>query len=296
MIKEGDSIDREKLSVSLMRERLQQIPGVSQATISMICCDETDGGWIMYVGVSESASTTTYAASPTGNDSLPASLMQLGDQFMGSLMEAVQAGDAEDDSKGYSLSHNKKLRVIQDEFIVFAKRNFPLLQRVVRRSSKADHRALAAQVIAYAPDRKKVIGELLHAVNDNDEGVRNNATRALALLARYVSKNPGSGLKIPPEPFIEMLNSLSWTDRNKSMFVLWPLTETRDKKLLLQLKRQALPSLVEMAQWKNTGHAGTALIMLGRIADVPEPDIMPVVDSPNRKIALQTWIERIQNH
>jgi hypothetical protein len=37
-----------------------------------------------------------------------------------------------------------------------------------------------------------------------------------------------------------MANSLTWTDRNKGMLVLMSLTQSRDKKLLDQLKKEAL--------------------------------------------------------
>ncbi len=54
---------------------------------------------------------------------------------------------------------------------------------------------------------------MVRAARDSDEEVRNNATRALSVLVR---SNAELGRDIQPDAFIGMLNSGSWTDRNKS--------------------------------------------------------------------------------
>jgi hypothetical protein len=58
-------------------------------------------------------------------------------------------------------------------------------------------------------------------------------------------------LVVRPAPFIDLLNSIEWTDRNKSSFALEMLTESRDPALLLDLRARALRSLIEMARWKS---------------------------------------------
>jgi len=58
-----------------------------------------------------------------------------------------------------------------------------------------------------------------------------------------------------------MLNSIEWTDRNKSSLALYRLTENRDPKVLTILRRKALRSLVEMARWKTLGHARAAFTL-----------------------------------
>ena len=76
--------------------------------------------------------------------------------------------------------------------------------------------------------------------------------------------------RIPYDPFIALLNSPVWTDRNKSSLALDDLSAARDPKLLEALRRDALTSLVEMARWKSEGHATPSLRILARIAGLPE--------------------------
>jgi hypothetical protein len=76
-----------------------------------------------------------------------------------------------------------------------------------------------------------------------------------------------------------MLNSGSWTDRNKAGFLLDELSKERDPKLLSQLRAHALDSLIEMARWRSRGHAGTARILLGRIAGIEETRLQKLVDA-----------------
>ena len=52
-----------------------------------------------------------------------------------------------------------------------------------------------------------------------------------------------------------MLNSLSWSDRERALTALEILTDTRDAQMLSQLRQRALPALAEMARWKTLEHA-----------------------------------------
>jgi len=51
------------------------------------------------------------------------------------------------------------------------------------------------------------------------------------------------------------------------------LSAGRDPQLLASLREQALGSLVEMARWKNEGHAIAAFWLLGRIGGLSEDGI-----------------------
>lgn len=66
-------------------------------------------------------------------------------------------------------------------------KNFNLLENVLKNSMNPEHRAAAAQIIAYSLSREKVADCLLYAINDPDDEVRNNATRALGVLAGYIT-------------------------------------------------------------------------------------------------------------
>ncbi len=107
----------------------------------------------------------------------------------------------------------------------------------------------------------------VQASRDVDENVRNNAVRALGVVA---GSNSRVANQIPADGFIDMLNSGSWTDRNKGGYVLEALTASRNPKVLGQLRSKALDSLLEMARWRSSGHNHSALLLLGRVAGIEE--------------------------
>ena len=72
-------------------------------------------------------------------------------------------------------------------------------------------------------------------------------------------------------------------DRNKSSAALAQMTEQRDPALLTELRKEALPSLIEMARWKWMGHASSSLTILGRISGLSDKEIYRDVDAGNRK-------------
>ena len=103
--------------------------------------------------------------------------------------------------------------------------------------------------------------------------VRSNAARSLVALSVLAKLDPSSDVRISATWFIEMLNSLSWSDRNRALWALQTLTDSRDPLVLDQLRTRALDALVDMARWKTLSHALPAFILLGRTAGMPEPDI-----------------------
>jgi HEAT repeat protein len=175
---------------------------------------------------------------------------------------------------------------------VFAKQHFALLENVLKNSMNAGRRAAAAQIIAYASNRKKVVDDLLSAIDDPDETVRNNATRALSILAGYITLHPELNISIPAKPFIKMINSIVWTDRNKGAMVLMRLTQGRNKNLLDEIKRLALPSIIEMAKWKDRGHAGFSFVILSRIAGADEESLFDKNYSKDWPSEVEAMIEK----
>src|SRR5262249_24445663 len=149
--------------------------------------------------------------------------------------------------------------------ITFAARDLNLLRDVLRHSADAEQRALAAQVVAYAANKQAVVKDLVEAMRDPAEEVRNNAMRALAVMAGSARQTAKQQIRIPARPFSEMLNSIEWTDRNKSSFALLRLTDKRDPAVLAELCQKALPSLIEMAHWKSSSHANAPFFLLGRV-------------------------------
>jgi hypothetical protein len=72
----------------------------------------------------------------------------------------------------------------------------------------------------------------------------------------------------------ELLTSYEWTDRNKASLALLVLTTSRDPKALALLRKRALQPLKDMAAWKVEGHAYPGFVLLGRLAQMPEEEIL----------------------
>jgi hypothetical protein len=182
-------------------------------------------------------------------------------------VQAVQKNATEDRSKGYALSLYPPLRQKQFALREYAITHEELARRVVLRSADSKQRAVAAEILGYARRSTAQISALVSAGRDPDEGVRNNAVRALSVL---VEAGVVTGKTIPAGLFIDMLNSGTWTDRNKASHLLAVLSKRRDPRLLHQLRLRALASLIEMARWRDPKHADDARMILGRVAGLPE--------------------------
>jgi hypothetical protein len=276
----GDSFPGSRKEVE---RRLESVPGVARARLNGVCCEQ--GKAILYVGIEERGDTgLTLLPAPHRAVRLPDDVVAAAAMFDTALTSAVTRGDAaEDDSRGYALNHAPALRAIQEKYIAFAARDLPRLRDVLRNSGDADQRAIAAQLIGYAADKREVVGDLVHAMRDSSDVVRNNATRSLFVIAKYAQAHPEAHLRIPPEPFVDLLNSLVWTDRNKSSLALMELSAHRDPALLATLRARALSSLVEMARWKSPGHAQAAFMILGRIAGLSDEEIIKAWTAGDRE-------------
>ena len=274
-IKEGDTLSLgggKPLSISESVRRLERVPGVTTARLQLVCCE--DGRAIVYVGIEESgAAALRFRDAPRGSVQLVPDVIQAVADLKTALGAAVRRGDnGEDDSQGHALAHDPASRAIQLRFVDFAKRDLALLRRVLRDASDEKHRAAAAEVLGYAPDKQAGVPDLLRAVLDPSESVRNDAMRALLVFARAETLPGTPRIHVPAEPFIDLLNSPTWTDRNKSSAAVEQLTDTGDPAVLADVRRRALPSLVEMARWKSDGHAAAALTVLARLAGASETD------------------------
>ena len=279
----GDAVtDRTEVDAEA---RLRALPNVSAATVDVICCE--NGRSIVYIGIRERSDSAqvSYAAPPNGEVRLPSNVLTAEREFTAALQKAVVSGDTgESDSLGHSLMNYAPARAAQLKFIQYAAGNVPRLRDVLHNSADAEHRALAAQIIAYAPNKNDVIPDLVRALRDESADVRNNATRALAVMAMYNQKNPQAMLRVPYEPFVEMLNSPVWTDRNKASFVLMSLASADNVRLLNALRARAFDALVDMANWQSMGHAMPAAIMLGRMGGLADDAIMQAMQGDRRKL------------
>ena len=256
------------------RERaIGALPGVAGASIEAVCCDA--GTTTLYVAVrGENDRGPAFNAPPAGEVRLPPGIVATGERFERALEDAVRRGVAEEDqSAGHSLVADSAARAVQQEFIAIAAAEAPLLRTVLASSADPGHRALAGQILAYAPDKRAVVPDLLAAVRDSDPGVRNAAMRALWIIAGYAAEHPATGIEMPAGPFIELVAAGTWTDRNKASLVLMQLTAGRDSAMLESLRDNVFVPILEMARWRNPGHAFPGVILLGRMTGVSEETI-----------------------
>jgi POTRA domain, FtsQ-type len=274
-LKVGDTINHDSFKPEELAEKLRQIPAVKYATVNPVCCD-TANNLMLFIGVGETDSVILkYRKAPAKKIRLPAEMIAAYKNKEDQLEAAIKSGQAyEDDSNGYALIVYKPARNEQEKFIHFVNTDFSLLANVLKNSVYAADRAAAAEIIAYSLERQTVADHLLYAINDPDDEVRNNATRALGVLAAYLTLHPDLKITIPVAPFIKMMNSIVWTDRNKGAMVLMQLTQSRDENLLHEIKQQALPSIIEMAKWKDRNHTLSSFVLLGRIADIDEQTLI----------------------
>lgn len=269
-VRDGDPLPPSKGDAE---DRMDQVPGVVESHLEAVCCDA--GRMILYVGIEERGAPHFELRDPPDSDfQLPEDITATYRRFLAASEAATRLGQtAEDLTTGHALSANPETRDIQQQFVPIVKKYAGELRHALRDSSDEEQRAIAAYILGYGEDRKAASGDLQFALRDADSGVRANAVRGLKALAVYARLNPASGVRIEPTWFIEMLNSLSWTDRQQAMTVLQILTDQNNQSALAQLHDRALDSLVEMARWKTLAHALPAYLLLGRVAGLPEAQV-----------------------
>jgi hypothetical protein len=297
--KEGDELpeapDAMLATIEKINDSIKQTTGRAATDVELVCCD-IKGQSMIFIGLpGTNVKPLTLNPAPNGDGRLSPAFTSLYEQIMEAWQDAVLKGAGSDQSKGYPLSTHPLLRSHQLEARAIALRNGPLLRRVLVTANDPKQRTAAAYFVGYAKQSRGQIDVLVHASRDVDEGVRNNAVRALGVLAE---SNPRIADQIPVHGFIDMLNSGSWTDRNKGGYVLEGLTVHRNPKVLGQLRSRALASLLEMARWRSLGHAHSALLLLGRIAGIEERRLTQLIAAGEveqiiNTLNLQTHLSRV---
>ncbi len=289
-IHEGDSvamIDGDKLGGRL-RAALSATPHVRDVRANIVCCSET-GGLLLFVGVQEdTAPPLHFHSPPAGAQRLPDDLIAADTALDRALFEAVQSGHTrEDDSQGHAVqTEAPAARALQEQRVAVTAGNLPLLRQVLRESADARQRAMAARYLGYALDMQAVVDDLAYAAADSDQGVRNDAVRALLVFSR-ANRPP----RIPYDPFVALLESPLWTDLNKASGALDGLTAHRDPELLALLKRRSLPALASIARWKSRGHARAGYDVLGRIAGYSEAELQADWDRGDTEPVIQAALQ-----
>lgn len=264
----------------LLKAKLNGLLGRSPSDVDAVCCDE-DGNRIVYVGLADgSRSRVQLNPQPTESLKLDADLVILYDRFEAVLRQVLSRGDGlvlEDHSLGYPLSDDADVRGLQWRIRDFAVSNSSQLFAVSRKSSNARHRGIAVDAIGYGLHSADQIGALTHSALDPDPTVRNNAIRALSVLA---SSQVELLAPIPYAVFVDLLASGVREDRTKSIALLSELSEDRDPVVLEAILERALVPLVECARWSWSGHAYHARVLLGRIGGLDEATVLAEAWNP----------------
>jgi len=251
-VKPGDPLPPSK---AVVEQRLEGVSGVSLARLEAVCC-EADGV-VLFVGIEEKgAPHFNFRIPPQSDAALPGELVDTYLRFLH--QESARA---------------EELRAYQEAFVKLAEENLAGLRAVVRNSADPEQRAIAAHVIGFAPDKRLVVDDLQYALQDPEDGVRENAMRSLTAIAVLAIKDPQSEIRISPTWPIEMLHSILWRDRTGAVKLLLTLTENRDARALEQIRERAQSSLAEMALWKSLSHALPAYDLLCRTAGMTDQQI-----------------------
>lgn len=263
-----------------IRESVRDATGLEPTNVAMVCCDEA-GRTLIFIGIAGTTSKTiTYRERPTSTVALAPEIVELSEQLDEALMRAARRGGEaalEDSSLGYALTNDPAAKAIQLEIRDYALAHGPHVFEVLRASWDTRHRATAATIAGYAEHSAEQIDALYQAARDPDNGVRNNATRALGVLVRsdVELKAP-----VPTSFFMDMMSSGVWTDRNKAFGLLTELTQSRDARLLREIEERSLDALLESARWQRFGHAYSARAILARLAGIEEGAIFQDASTP----------------
>jgi hypothetical protein len=267
--------------------RLNLVSGVVAAEAQAVCCEA--GKAILYVGIEErGAPHFSYRAEPDGEAKVPEEVEKAYMAFIEQVNEAAKADTPQEDlTEGHSLMKFAPAREIQLQFVDMAEKHGAALRTVLHEAGDPVQRAIAVYVLGYAKDKTRIVDDLSYALKDADDTVRNNAVRNLGAIAVKAKLDPDAEIKVPATWFIEMLNSLSWGDRMQAARFLVNLTDSRDQRILAQIKDRAWDSIVEMAKWKQAEHSLPSYILLGRVAGLPEEDLQHAWSTGDRDLMIK---------
>src|SRR5690606_2061775 len=136
--------------------------GVARVELDGTCCDEA-GEVLVFVGFDEEgASSLTFRPPPAGDTRLPADIYHAFLEFNAAVRRASFSGSpTEDFSAGHALIDDPAARAIQGRFVELADGQLDAIRQALRDSGDVNHRAAAAYVIGYAPDKRDVTADLV---------------------------------------------------------------------------------------------------------------------------------------
>jgi hypothetical protein len=264
-------------SKGAIEEKLDRITGIVASRLEAACC--VDGKTILYVGIQEKGSPhLEFRPEPDGDITLPSEITSTYANFLDSVDQSMRLEQpGESLNLGYSLMQNSGAREYQREFIPLVAKYLDTVHRVIRTSHDPEQRSMAAYVLQYGPrgphTSSQIVADLQFALQDVDDTVRANAIRALTAMYVGSKLHPEQGVTIQSTWFVELLNSIAWSDRHNASLALVDMTEDNNKETLQLIRERALPSVIEMARWHDLNHALPAFILAGRLAGLSKKQI-----------------------
>ena len=252
-----------------IEDRVMQIPGVVEARVEAVCCEGPS--IVLFVGIEQREGPhVALRSEPNGDKSLPAGIVEGYRDYL----KAVEGGGRGEKGGPYRLLlPGVGPAELEQELMPLTDQHLAEIRDVLRNSAETPERAIAATVISYSSKPPTVIDDLQYALQDPDEAVRGNAIRSLNRLALLGARNWKLGIRISPTWLIELLNSLTLSDRLLATSALLTLTDSRDRNILDQIRDRGLPALVEMARWDTLNYALPPFLLVGRIAGLKDEEI-----------------------
>lgn len=186
----GDKYPGPFETIEGIKKAVTSVIGRPPTDVAPVCCD-AQGNYMIYVGLpGTSIKHTEFNPVPKSNTHFPPKIVELYEQTMDAHTASVLKGNAhEDTSKGYALSTtDPALRAKQLAVRAYAIQHERLIRAVLDSSSDTQQRIVAAYLLGYARQSRQQITHLVRASHDVNDTVRNNATRALGVLAESNKK------------------------------------------------------------------------------------------------------------
>ncbi len=209
------------------------------------------------VDAADKASLPIYLPKPEGHYKDPAHLLRDWDRYTDVFLPLALSGKANSNSYQCKEFHclgafsTPALKKFEVEFNTNVPKHAKELAIILKDDADPKKRANAAFLLAHTTDEKQLMAWELPALQDSDDGVRNNATRVIAVVASQDAK-----ITLPIETFIKMAHSPVLTDRNKSIFVL--LNLGKQPRYAAIIKKEAAQDLMDNLKLFQPDLHGTA--------------------------------------
>jgi hypothetical protein len=245
-----------------VKSAVRLVLGRDATDVGLVCCIG-DGDAAIFVGLpGESSRNVVYDPAPAGDAPVSKELTSIYNRKMDAWVKAVESGHAEEDgTPGDSILKDPATRTLQLAEREYALKHEDELVRTLQLDRHGEQRAIAADALGYCARTPRQLAALVRAVRDAEDLVRNNATRALGEILRG---DPSAAAQIPPDPFIDLVRSGVWTDRNKGSMALMMLVPSAPPDVLRRIKTEAGDALAEIASWPENW-AFAAKVILAKL-------------------------------